>query len=238
MFTAVSNTVLLFLRSTSVCLLSLKKEPEEIQRKLGIITIYSVVLFKFSLDWFISSFCYKKLLQPLFSSSPLTQPFHYYRCKRFMMFMLLSSLLIAFLSGVAEVMDSCIYARKIRWKSWVSSHCDLSFYPCAQHRRSLGCLHRPLPFRESSILWGPAHVANLWGYVALTNGPSVDILGKNCSRASVVWVNALSGLTVFRWLGYTRSNSRAESTHCIFVMLCLTCVWTPLSNSCCWHVRQ
>lgn len=167
------------------------------------------MLFRFSLDLFLSSFCYKKLLQPLFSSSPLTQPFYYYRCKRFMMFMLLSSLIIAFLSVVVEVMDSYIYARKIRWKSWVSSHCDLSFYLCAQHRRSLGWLLRPLPFRESSILWGPAHVANLWGYVALTNGPSVDIFGKKYSRASVVWVNVLSGLTVFRWLVYTRSNSRA-----------------------------
>lgn len=169
------------------------------------------MLFRFSLDLFLSSFCYKKLLQPLFSSSPLTQPFYYYRCKRFMMFMLLSSLIIAFLSVVVEVMDSYIYARKIRWKSWVSSHCDLSFYLCARHRRSLGWLLRPLPFREAMWLW---QMARQWtsSVKSIVVPPWCELM---CSLAS---------LCLGDWS--TQGQIPEHKTHTAFLQCCV------------WHVSE
>lgn len=111
-----------------------------------------------------------------------------------------------FLCDVVEVLDSYIYAGKMRWMSLVSSHYNL--YPSPLRRCSLAWSPRPLPFLGSSILWGQAHVANLWRFV--TDG--LLVFGKSYCHASMVQVNVLSGFAVFGWFDHTRSNSTAETT--------------------------
>ncbi len=68
----------------------------------------------------------------------------------------------SFLCSVVEVMDSYIYAGKIRWMSWVSSRPDLSLYPSAWPGLVDLCPSGGAPYCEGQLMLPTCEVLWLW----------------------------------------------------------------------------